>query len=343
MSTKLLIMPYFGQFPNYFQLWLERIKKNHELELLLVTDVILDNYNVESPNIHVMKKNIDQLRQMIEKVTGSKVNLNKGYKIKDYFPLYGEVFFEYIENGNYDWWGSIDADVILGNVSAFLKDEELISVDRILGNGHFSLYRNTQKMNQLWRNPKLNSYSDIVPFSYTQRFNKNTAFDEYGWNWGKGISTFMEREGYRISNDYPRADLDFNFSGFRSQSIDIDSKKNDENTVGFVEVTNGGTFVIDKGGTKREVMYVHLQKRQMLIDHGLISEPAEFDIYPNIFVPRKKIVSTDEINRMSTDFDQQRKRRISRTKLHNLFSDYMLLRVLMLFRKFKMSNVRKLK
>lgn len=145
MSKKLLIMPYYGQFPNYFQLWLESIKKNPELELLLVTDANLDNYNMDGPNIHIMTKSIDQLKQMIEMVTGSKINLNKGYKIKDYFPLYGEVFSEYIEDGGYDWWGSIDADVILGNVNSFLKDKDLSSVDRIFGNGHFSLYRNTKK------------------------------------------------------------------------------------------------------------------------------------------------------------------------------------------------------
>lgn len=335
MSKKLLIMPYYGQFPNYFQLWLESIKKNPELELLLVTDANLDNYNMDAPNIHIMTKSIDQLRQMIEMVTGSKINLNKGYKIKDYFPLYGEVFSEYIEDGGYDWWGSIDADVILGNVNSFLKDKDLLSVDRIFGNGHFSLYRNTKKMNQLWRNSKLNSYFDIVPFIYTQRFNKNTAFDEYGWNWGKGISTFMEREGYRINNDFPRADLDFNFSGFKSQYINMNSKNIDENTADFIRVTNDGIFVTDKLGIQHEVMYVHLQKRQMQIDSELDSESKEFDIYPNIFVPRKKIVSKDEIDKMSADFEKQRQQRISKTKVHNLFSDYMVLRTLMMFRKFK--------
>lgn len=328
-------MPYYGQFPNYFQLWLESIKKNPELELLLVTDANLDNYNMDAPNIHIMTKSIDQLKQMIEMVTGSKINLNKGYKIKDYFPLYGEVFSKYIEDGGYDWWGSIDADVILGNVNSFLKDKDLSSVDRIFGNGHFSLYRNTKKMNQLWRDSKLNSYFDIVPFIYTQRFNKNTAFDEYGWNWGKGISTFMEREGYRINNDFPRADLDFNFSGFKSQYININSKNIDENTADFIRVTNDGIFVTDKLGIQHEVMYVHLQKRQMQIDSELDSESQEFDIYPNIFVPRKKIVSKDEIDKMSADFEKQRQQRISKTKFHNLLSDYMVLRTLMMFRKFK--------
>ncbi|WP_459524172.1 DUF6625 family protein [Leuconostoc lactis] len=335
MSNKLLIMPYYGKFPNYFQLWLESIKKNPELELLLVTDANLDNYNMDAPNIHIMTKSIDQLKQMIEMVTGSKINLNKGYKIKDYFPLYGEIFSEYITDGSYDWWGSIDADVILGNVNSFLRDEDLSSVDRIFGNGHFSLYRNTKKMNRLWRNPKLNSYFDIVPFIYTQRFNKNTAFDEYGWNWGKGISTFMEREGYRINNDFPRADLDFNFSGFKSQYININSKNIDENTADFIEVTNDGIFVTDKLGIQHEVMYVHLQKRQMQIDSELDSESKAFDIYPNIFVPRKKIVPKDEIDKMSADFEKQRQQRISKTKIHNLLSDYIVLRTLMMFRKFK--------
>lgn len=95
MSDKLLITPYYGEFPNYFQLWLNRIKSNLNLDLLLVTDSDLSNYDVESINIKIVNMTLSELREAIEEVVGQKVKLNKPYKVNDYRPLFGEVFFKY--------------------------------------------------------------------------------------------------------------------------------------------------------------------------------------------------------------------------------------------------------
>lgn len=86
-------------------MWVERIKQNPGVDLLLVTDDGFDGYDLDSPNIHILNKTLDQLKLMIQDVVGDSVQLEQGYKVKDYFPLYGEVFSDVITTGNYEWWG----------------------------------------------------------------------------------------------------------------------------------------------------------------------------------------------------------------------------------------------
>lgn len=333
MTDKLLIMPYYGKFPNYFHLWLERIKLNKNLDLLLITDNNLDGYDIESENIKVLFKELSEVKYMIENVVEKPVKLNAGYKVKDYFPLYGQVFSEYIAKGDYKWWGSIDADVILGNTEHFLNSSATDHIDRILGNGHFSLYRNNQLMNNLWKDPRQKKYYDLIPFEYTRKLNKNTAFDEYGWRWGKGISTFMEKIDIKINNNFRRADLDFNYSRFSSKHI----KGNENIKISRITVNNSRMMAIDEQGIETEIMYTHLQKRRMKISELLTlnTQNSVFDILPNIFVSSGKTLSYQEIDLMSSDFQKLRNKRIKTTKLHNLFSDYVILRLLMFLRKAK--------
>lgn len=73
----------------------------------MVTDDGFDDYDLDSPNIHILNKTLAQLQLMIQDVVGDNVRLELGYKVKDYFPLYGEVFSDVITTGNYEWWGTI--------------------------------------------------------------------------------------------------------------------------------------------------------------------------------------------------------------------------------------------
>ncbi|QEA46772.1 hypothetical protein FGL80_00365 [Leuconostoc lactis] len=335
MSNKLLIMPYYGQFPNYFQLWVERIKQNPGVDLLLVTDDGFDGYDLDSPNIHILNKTLDQLKLMIQDVVGDNVQLEQGYKVKDYFPLYGEVFSDVITTGNYEWWGTIDTDVILGNVDNFLSDNNLVGVDRILGNGHFSFFKNSPEMNNLWRDVRQNTCSDLIPFKYIKKFNQVAAYNEYGWRWGKGISTFMERVGLNIKNDIPRADLDFNYAGFKSNFLKADRAIDIEEEISYISVKDNKMFAIDNNKVQNEIMYVHLQKRNMGVNPKLISSMTDFDIFPNVFLPSDTSISNDDLRKMASEFETFRKRRISLTRKQNLFSDYIVLRILMLIRKVK--------
>lgn len=65
MSDKLLIVPYFGKLPNYFQIWLNRIQLNNNLDFLLFTDQNLDNYNVQFRNLKIIKMSLAELKKTL--------------------------------------------------------------------------------------------------------------------------------------------------------------------------------------------------------------------------------------------------------------------------------------
>jgi hypothetical protein len=60
---------------------------------------------------------------------GFGVNIKHSYKLCDFKPAYGFIFFELIEN--YDFWGYCDIDIIFGSIRDFITKEILESHDLI--------------------------------------------------------------------------------------------------------------------------------------------------------------------------------------------------------------------
>jgi hypothetical protein len=77
-----------------------------------------------------------------------------GYKVNDYKPLFAHLFPDLV--AGYDWWGHIDNDLVLGNVTAVLARYGPTS-DIISGSpdhstwGPFTLFRNTPDINTLFQ------------------------------------------------------------------------------------------------------------------------------------------------------------------------------------------------
>ena len=82
------------------------------------------------------------------------------YKVIDFKPLLGFLFEK--ELAGFDWWGHIDNDVLLGNLRRFLSADLLFQYDVLTPLsgvsdkpfrtwGPFTMYRNTAKVNTLFR------------------------------------------------------------------------------------------------------------------------------------------------------------------------------------------------
>lgn len=79
----------------------------------------------------------------------------------DYDPALGDVFSHHLPEADwfkqYDFWGHFNLDCVYGRLSHFLPDAFLANID-IYGNdpgavcGPFTLYRNCEKVNRLYRN-----------------------------------------------------------------------------------------------------------------------------------------------------------------------------------------------
>jgi hypothetical protein len=104
-------------------------------------------------------------------------NVRNYYKINDFKPLFAYLFPEHIKD--YEWWGAIDSDVVLGDLRKFLSNEMLSQYDILCPlterytMGPFTLYRNTPIVNELFRF----SRRPLMEIFGTKRFR---IFDEKG-------------------------------------------------------------------------------------------------------------------------------------------------------------------
>jgi hypothetical protein len=96
----------------------------------------------------------DDFVRLIELKIGKSVNMEAGYKICDFKPMFGEIFADYL--AGYEFWGNIDPDVIMGNFDDFVDDELLNRIDVYSGlanyvSGPFFFVRNAATYNRIWR------------------------------------------------------------------------------------------------------------------------------------------------------------------------------------------------
>ena len=172
MKKILFICPYFGAFPNYFNLTLNSIKYNPTIDWLIITD-ITKQYDYPN-NVKIINMKFEELQKKVQSCFNFKINLNTPFKMCDFRPAYGIIFKEYL-NG-YDFWGHCDFDCIYGNLRKFLSDDILNKHERIYCLGHMSLYKNNDKINYMFKN-KLDADTD-----YREIFthDKSYSFDEMG-------------------------------------------------------------------------------------------------------------------------------------------------------------------
>ena len=147
-----LYMPYFGAFPNYFQLYLDSLGRNADcLSVFLMTDIDLSGYRVPH-NLIPIPMTLDALREkaarLIKDEFGMEVRpdalLKQPYKLIDFKIMYPELFREIgqrhgVTEDDFVGWG--DVDLIYGRFSDFLdmdKDYHVIGGFH----GHLTALRN---------------------------------------------------------------------------------------------------------------------------------------------------------------------------------------------------------
>lgn len=146
MKRIAFIIPYFGKFNNYFNLWLESCRNNPTVDWFILTDN-KDNFDFPE-NVHKIATTLEQVRQHFSSVFGFEVALAKPYKLCDMKPSYVYVFQDLVKD--YDFCGWCDVDLIWGNIRSFLADEVLDNYDMISRWGHCTLIRNTKEMRKLF-------------------------------------------------------------------------------------------------------------------------------------------------------------------------------------------------
>lgn len=173
------VIPYYGKFPAYFSLFFDSIK-NAPFDLLLFAE---NKPTMQLPaNVKFIQKPYIDIQRLFNTKLGMKVAFDKPYKFCDLKPTYGYIFDEYLRE--YDFWGSVDTDLVMGNFSKFVSAELLNGIDFFSGikeyvSGSFFLLRNNKQCNTLFMKSK------DWKWSFAEK--EYTGFDECGGRFFKEL------------------------------------------------------------------------------------------------------------------------------------------------------------
>lgn len=282
MNKIVFIIPYFGKFNNYFQLFLNSCKKNKDIaDWLILTD---DKRSFEYPtNVHVEYTDWETFRNFLQSKFDFKISVDRPYKLCDLKPMYGFIFYERIKE--YKYWGHCDTDLIWGNLSYFLTDD-VLSNDKIFSLGHCTLYKNTKENNCCF----------MLPLDGTERYKEvlstfnNCSFDE---EYNKSINCIYESYGKTVFYK------EFEFNVYTKSSYFRRTYLKDDRSY-FVEKKEHSFITWEDGRLyknsltksslskcmelkKEEFLYIHMQSRPMKVCFSLNPEIHVFKIVPNAF------------------------------------------------------------
>lgn len=173
MKRIALIIPYFGKWPSYIDLYLQSCRKNQLIDILFVTDLLpIDG---APKNVKFISFTFDQLKERLTTILGVAIPDIQPYKLCDFRPAYGLVFQKELQN--YAFWGYGDIDLIYGNLSLFLTPETLNNSDILAFrsdhlHGPFTLFKNNPDINRLFK--ESDDWKSI--FSQPNYY----SFDEFG-------------------------------------------------------------------------------------------------------------------------------------------------------------------
>lgn len=276
MQKIVLIIAYFGPLPGYSWVFFETLKRNPQLELILITD----QTQLQVPeNIRVWCMSFDALKERVQSKFDFAICLDRPYKLCDYKPAYGFIFEE--ELGGFAFWGHCDLDMVMGDACGFLPDSVLDCYDKIYQLGHLCLYRNTPENNRRFMKPGGMDYRQVFTTPVI------CVFDEFIGMQKKfellEIPTYNARDCADISPWYYRFQ--------RVESHLMREQKEDFNYPQQVFYWEDGH--IYRAAWKRngivyeEFNYLHFQKRDLQVLWKNKQLPRAFFITRNGFVEKE--------------------------------------------------------
>lgn len=285
-----IVLPYFGNLPNYFPLFLLSCRYNPTIDWLVYTD---SNQETDWPdNVKVCRTSFDAFRARIQAHFDFPVSLDTPYKLCDFKPTYGDTLQE--DLAEYDFWGHCDCDLIFGDLRRFLTEDLFQNNLRILCCGHLSLYKNVPEVNRYYRTQQSIDYRNVLqsPGAF--------SFDEW-----PGLSECWLQDGLpyygKLIYDEPTVGVE----DFRPVNITpggyIGPYHNQPDESGRFRRMKNILYRWNQGTLERcwtekaqlsfeEIAYVHLQKRKMSYDPECLGSDA-FLIVPNRFLPSRELTA----------------------------------------------------
>lgn len=175
MKSILVIIDYFGGFPEWFEIFLESCRWNPTIQWLIHSD---RDYPLDGiGNVEIRRVTWPEYIQRVSDSLGIRFAPGGHYKLCDVRPAYGLIYSEEIRG--YDYYGYGDLDVIYGNIRKFYTDEvlrnDLISTHGLFLSGHFALIRN-----EAWLRT---AFTEVPDWREILERADNLRFDEDAFSW----------------------------------------------------------------------------------------------------------------------------------------------------------------
>lgn len=285
MKKCIFILPYFGKFNNYFELFLKSCGQNRRYEWLIFTDD-KNNYNYPS-NVKAIYITFEDLRKKFMDKLNIDVSLPKPYKLCDFKPTYGYVFSEYIKD--YEFWGHCDCDLIFGNLDRILTPLLDDGYDKLFAAGHLTIYKNNPENNMRF----MGMYKGRILYKEFLAVPEICWFDE-DWRLDNIHSIFLE-SGAKVYTKSLALNPSGKYSLFVQREYNPVTRKYQDvrykNDIYIWE--HGNLYQIVRGSLsekieKKEFLYMHFQHREMSMDERILNKNC-FQIVPNKFILLKRV------------------------------------------------------
>lgn len=275
------ILPYYGKFGNYFQLFLNSCAANEDYDWLVFTD---DRTEYEYPqNVHVHYETFKDMQERVQSKFDFPTALDAPYKLCDLRPMYGYLFSEYLQG--YEHWGYCDCDMVFGQLDHFITDAMLEDYDKLFVLGHCSILKNNAENNMRFTLPLdgRELYKEVL------LSNRGFTFDE----------SYLPTNVNRIYKEhgFPVFTRDYSANPRARESVFQITRFNDDLTAFCTEKASKAVYVWRNGVLTRytrdlgnfvtsELMYMHFQRRDMAVRLPDQLESAKvFKILPGSFEP----------------------------------------------------------
>lgn len=170
-----LIIPYFGKWPEWIELFFYSCGRNPFVDFIFYTDCPLPEHLYK--NTIINSCSFENYKQLVSECLGIDYNIKSPYKLTDLKPFVGAIHAKELKE--YDFWGFGDLDLVFGDLGIVVNEDNLKKYDLITTHsyhiaGHFTLCRN----NEYYRNKCFN----IKDWQNRLVDDKHYAFDEGEWS-----------------------------------------------------------------------------------------------------------------------------------------------------------------
>ncbi|MES2650186.1 MAG: DUF6625 family protein [Bacteroidota bacterium] len=231
-----VLIPYFGKWPSYFNIYLESCTHNKWLNIIFFTDCEIPTDYPE--NVSFIPHTLASLSDLISKKLKRKFTVSYPYKLCDFKPCYGLIFEDYLKDSSY--WGYSDIDLIYGDLKHSIFDRinsgfDVLSNRKEILSGSLAFFKNNDFLKNLYSQSSL-FIEQLNDFEYKGL--DETAHNYTSWDGGSKLDLPAHCFTYLVANEDKKGNIRASFVSFCKEYIMEDQVISYQNGILWFENTS---------------------------------------------------------------------------------------------------------